>query len=302
MSRFNSIDLSQLPGPDVIQTTDVDALLAEMKAVAVAWHPELAPFLELESETATKILRVCAYVRTLDRLAFNDGVRANMLALAGGADLDQLVAFWGVARLIVQEADDTVSPPIEEIKESDDALRTRAQLSLEGHSTAGARGAYQFWALTADGKVKDASVASPEAGQVVVTVLSHEGNGAPSAELLSAVESTLNAEDVRPLTDLVTVQAAAVVPFQIEATLTLFPGPGGATVEAAALDALDEYLAARHHIGHDITVSGIHAALHQPGVQNVVLTQPANDLAIDETQAAFCDASAVAVTIGGRNV
>jgi phage-related baseplate assembly protein len=286
----------------VIKTPDFEALFSEMKAQAIQWHPELAPFLELESEPATKILRVCAYMRHLDRLEFNDGARANMLALAGGADLDQLAAFWGVERLIVQKANEAVSPAIPEIKERDEDLRTRVQLSLEGHTTAGSRGAYMFWALSADGKVKDASVTSPEPGQVRVVVLSKDGDGAPSAELLTAVETALNAEDVRPLTDLVTVAPVTVIPFQVDATLTLYPGPGAAEVEAAALKVLDAYLDARHRIGHDITVSGIHAALHQPGVQNVTLTHPAADIVVTDTQAAFCGASSIAVTIGGRDV
>lgn len=302
MSRFSAINLSRLPAPEVIRTADVEALLAEMKAVATDWYPDLGPFLELESEPATKILRVCAYVRHLDRLQFNDGTRANMLALASGTDLDQLAALWGVDRLIIQQADDSVSPPIPEIKETDDALRARTQLSLEGHTTAGSVGAYQFWALSADGAVKDAAVISPAPGQVLVTVLSHDTGGVPTASLLAAVEAALNAEDVRPLTDQVMVQPATQIPFEVEATLVLRPGPDAQAVEAAALAALDAYLVDTHRIGHDVTVSGLHAALHQPGVQNVVLTRPVADIPVSDTEAAFCQSDAVAVSIGGRNV
>lgn len=302
MSGFSSIDLSKLAAPDVIQTPDYDALLEEMKAEAIRLYPELEPFLQLESEPVTKIMRVCAYFRALDRLVFNDGSRANMLALATGADLDALAAFWGVARLIVQESDDSVAPPILELSESDEAFRARVQLSMEGHTTAGPRGSYIFWALSASGDVKDAGVESPTPGDVVVTVLSHQGDGTPSTEVLTAVEEALNDENVRPLTDHLTVQAAAIVPYQIEASLTLYDGPDASTVEAAAQTALASYIEAHHRLGHDITLSGLFAALHQPGVQNVVITQPAADIVVGPAQAAFCAVDALAVSIGGRDV
>lgn len=299
MIRFSSIDLSRLPAPEVILTADVDTLLAEMKQAAIERHPELAPVLELESEPATKILRVCAYMRHLDRLEFNDGARANMLALATGTDLDQLAAFWGVERLTVQKADNTLSPPVPEIREADGALRARTQLSMEAHTTAGSVGGYLFWALSADGKVKDASITSPNAGEVLVSILSHDDDGVPNADLLGKVSAALNAEDVRPLTDQVTVQAATKVAFDVTAELVLRPGPDPQTVEAAAMAALDAYLADAHRIGRDVTVSGLHAALHQPGVQNVVLTSPSADIEVGPTEAAFCRADVVSVRIGG---
>jgi len=302
MSGFTSIDLSKLPAPDVIKTVEFDALLAEMKAEAIRVMPDLEPFLALESEPTTQLLRVCAYYRVLDRLEFNDGARANMLALSSGADLDGLAAFWGVERLIVQEADNTVSPAIEEIKESDDTFRSRIQLSLEGHTTAGPRGSYVFWARSASGLVKDASVASPNPGEVVVTVLSREDDGTPSNALLGTVNAALNDEDVRPLTDLVTVQAATIVPYQVEASLILYEGPDAGAVVAAAEAALERYVETHHSLGHDITLSGLYAALHQPGVQNVVITSPSSDIVISSAQAAYCAADALAISVGGRDV
>ncbi|MEX0319448.1 MAG: baseplate J/gp47 family protein [Ruegeria sp.] len=302
MSGFSAIDLSKLQASEVIQTVEYVALLAEMKAEAVRLMPELDPFLSLESEPASKILRVCAYFRMLDRLEFNDNAKALMLAKATGGSLDQLAAFWGVERLTVQAADDTVSPPIPEIRESDEAFRQRTQLSLEGHTTAGPRGSYIFWALSASGEVKDVSVERPVPGQVVVTVLSHADDGTPSSGLLNTVETALNDEDIRPLCDTVVVQAVTVVPYEVEAVLTLYEGPGEAEVLAAAEAALEAYIEAHHRIGHDITLSGLFAALHQPGVQNVQISKPVADVVIGSAEAAFCMADSIAVTVGGRDV
>ena len=302
MSGFTSIDLSKLPAPDVIKTVEYEVLLAEMKAECIRLMPELEVYLTLESEPTSQLLRVCAYYRMLDRLEFNDGARANMLALSTGTNLDQLSAFWGVERLVLQEADNSVSPPIAEIKESDDAFRQRVQLSLEGHTTAGPRGSYIFWARSASGNVKDVSVESPTPGEVVVTILSSEGDGSPSADLLIGVVAALNDDAVRPLTDHVTVQAATITSYQVEASLILYEGPDADTVQTAAETALNAYIETHHRLGHDITLSGIHAALHQAGVQNVLITQPLADIVVGPAEAAFCAVDDIAISVGGRDV
>ena len=299
MIMFTPIDLSQLPAPTVIKQMPYDTLFAEMKSEAIRLMPDLKPFLALESEPVAQLLRVCAYVRHRDRMEFNDQARATMLAYATGSDLDQLAALWGVKRQVVQKADESVSPPIEQILETDARLRQRVQLSLEGHTSAGSIGAYSFHALSADAKVKDVSVTSPRAGEVLVSVLSKDSNGQADNTLLSAVQTALNADSVRPLCDRVTVKSATIITYQIDATLTLANGPDRATVLAAARKATQTYIAAQHKIGHDVTISGLHAALHQSGVHKVVFASPTADIAVNVTSAAYCAPDAFKISVGG---
>lgn len=335
MSGFTSIDLSKLPAPEVIKTVEYEVLLAEMKAEAIRLMPELEAFLALESEPATKTLRVCAYYRMLDRLEFDDGARALMLAYSTGTNLDHLGAFFGVERPIIQEADTSVSPAIPEIKQDDEEYRRLIQLSLEGHTTAGPRGSYIFWALKAAGAIKDVSVVAPRfakqeldpalaaqlppdtlvlrivddaglddpmPGDVAVTILSREGDGTPTAADLEAVNSGLNDEDIRPLTDHPRIKAPLIIAYQVEASLTLYEGPDASTVETAAEAALTGYIDTHHRLGHDITLSGIYAALHQPGVQNVQITKPAADIVVGPNEAAYCAPNARVISVGGRDV
>lgn len=128
-------------------------------------------------------------------------------------------------------------------------------------------------------------------------VLSTEGDGAPAAALLSLVDETIQPR--RPLTDHVLVEGAAILAFSVEAELTLYSGPDAGLVLQAAEEALEAYLDAHHRLGHDITRSGLFAALHQPGVQNVTITQPAADLVVAPDQVAYCASDALAVSIGG---
>lgn len=297
-SAFSSINLSLLPPPDVLEGVDYEATLAAMLAELRARDASFDAL--VESDPAFKILEVAAYYRTLAVQQLNDAARAVMPAYAAGADLDHIAARYAVERLVIDPGDPNALPPVAAVLESDADLRRRMFLAFEGLSAAGPVGGYVFHALGADSDVADASVQSPAPGQVLVTVLSRTGDGTASAGLLSAVEAALNADDVRPLTDQVSVQSAAILPYAIDATLTVLPGPDSAIVREAAEDAAAAYAAQQHRLGHDVTLSGLYAALHRPGVQNVDLVSPSVDIVADDGQATYC--SGITVTVGGAGV
>ena len=295
MSSFAAIDLSRLAAPDVVEPLSFEAILATMKEDFATRAPEAAAVLDLESEPLVKLLESAAYSALHVRARVNDAARAVMLAYAQGADLDNLAALFGVKRQVVSEGEPDATPPVPPTSEHDKSLRRRVQLALEGISTAGSRGGYVFHGLSADPDVKDISVTSPEPGQVEVAVLSAVGDGAPGQALLSAVTAALNDEDVRPLTDRVTVRPARIIPYQVAALLTLDDGPEGQVVQAAAEVAVSAYVAARHRLGHNIARSGLYAALHRPGVKNVVLTHPGADIICRSHEAARCEQAIVDV-------
>lgn len=299
-----TIDLSQLPAPDVVEVLDYESILAERKATLLSLCDEsqreaVARTLQLESEPLTKLLEESAYREVMWRQRVNEAARANMLAYATGGDLDNLGANYNVERLVITPADTSVIPPLAAVLESDNDFRVRIQQAFEGLSVAGSVGAYQFHGRSADGRVADVSVISPTPACVTVSVLSREGNGAASEELIQIVNLALNAEDVRPVADRVTVQSAEIVPYQIVAELYLYPGPEVEPVREAAEAKLKTYITAQHRLGRDIRKSAIYAALHVEGVQRVELAQPVADIVLDETQASYC--SDYAITIGGAD-
>lgn len=283
-----TIDLSQLPSPTIIEALNFETILIEVKAVMVAAFPEdqqaaVAAALTLESEPLTIIAQAMTYRELLLRQRINEGVAACMLSHATGDDLDNIAANLDTERLVITEATDTADA----VTESDEALRLRAQAAFEGMSVAGPSAAYEYFARSASGQVADARATSPSPSEVVVAVLSTEGDGTASAALLAAVAAAVNDEEVRPLGDRVTVQSAEIVPYTIDATLYLYPGPESEPIINAAMASLKAFLADNDKkIGRDIVRSAISAALHVQGVQRVVINAPADDLQIDNTQAA----------------
>ncbi len=297
MGGFTAIDLENLPFPDVIESLDFETILNEMIVDLSARAPDMADQIALESDPTRKLLEATAYRELRLRQRVNEAAKNMMLAYARTTNLDNAAAFYEVERQLITPADPDAYPPVEAVYESDDDFRRRIQLSVEGHSTAGPTGSYKFHALSASPLVSDADVYSPTPGQVEVTILSTEGDGTADEPLLETVYNALNDEFIRPLNDEVFVNAASIVNYSITATLTFFYGPDRAVVLAAAQSAAEAYALNQHKMGMDITISGIHAALHQPGVQNVNLTSPAADLVIDHNQAAFC--TGITLTDGG---
>ncbi|GLW38704.1 baseplate assembly protein [Pectobacterium carotovorum subsp. carotovorum] len=295
-----TVDLSQLPQPQIIEVLDFEIILRDVKAVMIAAFPasqqaSVAAALELESEPLNQIAQVIAYRELMLRQRINEGAAGCMLSHAVSSDLDNLAANLNAERLVITAETETADA----VMESDTAFRLRAQSAFEGLSVAGPTAAYEYFAKSASGKVKDAKAISPSPAVVVVSVLSSEGNGSASPELLSTVEAALSAEDKRPVADRLTVTSAEIIGYQIEASLYLYPGPESEPIRKAAQAALTLWISAQGKVGRNISRSAIMAALHVQGVQRVELVKPAADVVIDDTQAAWCES--VVIGEGGTD-
>ena len=311
MTAFKLLDLSKVPVPDVISTPDFESTYQELKDILIGLNEEYAQVVALESDPLAKALQVFAYREILLEAKINDATRGNMLASATGNDLDAIGARYNVERLEVQAANALASPPQGQILEDDTSYRRRIQMAFDGLNTAGSDDAYVFHALSASGEVLDADASSPDPCHMVVTILGREGSGVPGQDLLASVRRYFGLTDdgsapleasskVRPLGDKVSVVAASVVEYQVEAVLTILPGPSADVIKQAAEAAVQAYVSQRHKLGYDVTLSGLYAALHQAGVHSVELVSPAADLKMNQVQAAYC--TGIRVEVGGVDV
>lgn len=109
-----TIDLSQLPAPDVVETLDFETILAERKATLVSLYPEeqqdaVARTLALESEPLVKYLEENAYREVIWRQRVNDAAKGCTLAYASNNDLDVMAG-----KLFI-DYDYTPVPPLEHL-------------------------------------------------------------------------------------------------------------------------------------------------------------------------------------------
>lgn len=262
-----SLDLSNLPAPTVIESLDYEALRSAFIERFVPLYEEATgqtyDVSNLEFDPAIVIGEAISMVRLFDRARVNDAAKAVLLPFAGGANLDNLAAFFGVSRLS---------------GETDAALRYRLAAAPDAMSCAGPIGSYVFHAKTASPLVKDVGVRSPVPGAVLVSVLSSAGSGEATSDLLSVVRARLYRSDIKPLTVALSVQSASIIPISVSLTLRIPSGPDPEVIRSAAESAIRAYAAERHAVGKIWRKNGLIAAAKVPGVEDVINVLPVADV------------------------
>jgi phage-related baseplate assembly protein len=262
---FDGVNLAQLPAPQLVEPLDFDTVKDAIITDFIALFPEYSAL--SPADPVIKEIELLAYRELLLRQRVNEAGVARLLAFATGADLDHLAASVDLYRKEIVLANPSLG--IAAVMESDDELRARVQRAPEGYSVAGPTGAYLAKALEADDDVRFASLVSPNPMEIVITIQSYSNGGIASPALVAKVLSYLSPDDVRPLGDFLTVQAATPVDYSLDAPLFLYDGPDAARVIATAQQNWLVYRTANERLGNDITVSAVHAAIHVPGVQRV---------------------------------
>jgi phage-related baseplate assembly protein len=276
-----AIDFSTIPDPEIIEALDFETILQEMLADLQARDPSYTEI--LESDPGVKLLEVAAARELTIRQRVNDALRATLLRFATGADLDNLAAFYGVTRLA---------------NEADDELRDRVIERIMGSSTAGGAAWYRYQALSASPLVRDAAISSPNPGEVLVSILSTQGNGTANSQLLATVDAVLQSDSVRVVTDVVTVASATINTVPVTAQVYLYPETPIEVFDGLQAS-LSAAFAAASGLGWDVTRSWLIAQLHPAGVQRVVLSAPAADVVCNSTQAPAL--GAITLTMAGRD-
>ncbi len=156
-------------------------------------------------------------------------------------------------------------------QESDDALRERIKLSFAEFSTTGPIKAYVKKTLEADSRIKDVFVWEEDYG-VKVTVYASEFDEV----LVDRVETALNVESERPLTDQIEVQEATEIEVIINAEMTLKMNTVQSDVQALIENKLEKTV---FRIGQSLSRSKVIDMLFVEGVEDVKLNAPA--LSID---------------------
>lgn len=179
-------------------------------------------------------------------------------------------------------------------QESDEAFYERMRESMESFSTAGPVNSYIYHAKSVSAAVQDVVATSPTPGAVDVRVLLKSGTDGAEA-VMDDIEKALNADNIRPLTDYVTVAAPETDDFEIDVTYYI---PQEQQANALIIDA-DARAAVQSYIewqtgkmGRDINPSQLTARLMETGVKRVEVTKPEFSI-VEQTHIAKLTSSAI---------
>ena len=160
---------------------------------------------------------------------------------------------------------------------TDDEFYELLRLSMDGYSCAGARGGYIYFAKQVSTEIADVIAASPTPGVVKLYVLMDDGTPA-TEEMKERVLAACSADDVRPLTDFVSVEDPENVEYHVR--LTWYTQKDAAVsakdLEAAVKEKVEEYTAWQcAKLGRDINPSRLISMLMETGIKRVDLAEPA---------------------------
>ena len=161
-------------------------------------------------------------------------------------------------------------------KEDNESYYKRMRGSMESFSTAGPINGYIYWTKTVSPAVLDVAVTSPEACYVNVRVILRDGQEATEA-VLKEIEEALNASDIRPLTDIVTVSAPETVDFSVDATFWIAQPnrESAAAIEREVRAAVDSFIIWQtSKMGRDINPSYLTKLMMDAGAKRVEVRQP----------------------------
>lgn len=214
-----------------------------------------------------------------------------------GIELGQISVIVDPTPFVSQVENITVTSGGSDI-ESDDSYRERIRLERSKTSTAGARETYQYWALSANPKIKDVQPTSPSAGEVLLTVLMEDGQ-LPDQVVMDEVYAAVNADEIRPLTDHVTVQAPGPVLYGIDLDYYVKGDQQETMREAVEGEGgvIQQYTAWQMEaLGRDINPDYLRKLLFEAGVLRATVRQPVYT-EIEETQVAHVDSAEATLRI-----
>lgn len=178
--------------------------------------------------------------------------------------------------------------------EADEHYQERIVLAPEQFSNAGSRGAYRFHALSAHPEVIDVAVVSPSPG--VVNIYPLVKGGLPSTAVKTAVQTSCNADKVRPLTDEVNVLDPQVVDYSIIAKLIIYADADPDLALEQAQQAAENFkVKMQAQLGRDVVRDELIALLKVYGVYSVGLV--GNDIELNEQSWPRC--TSIDITIEG---
>lgn len=159
---------------------------------------------------------------------------------------------------------------------TDDEYYELMRASMDAFSCAGARGGYIYWAKQVSTEIADVVANSPTPGTVKLYVLMDDGTPA-GEEVKRKVLEACSADEVRPLTDLVSVEDPETVDYDVDVTYYIRSDStkSGTAIAAAVQRAVEEYTTWQSaRLGRDINPSHLIRLLMETGVKRVEVTSP----------------------------
>ena len=160
--------------------------------------------------------------------------------------------------------------------ETDESLAERVFLAPSSYSVAGPDDAYIYWAKTYNNNIGSVKPTSPNPCEVKIYILMKDGT-IPESSVVNGLESYLQDNSIRPLTDQVAVAVPTTQTFTVSLTyyISRSDSKKAASIQSAVNEAVGEYIKWQTtEIGKDINPSELIKRVMTAGAKRVTVSSP----------------------------
>lgn len=160
--------------------------------------------------------------------------------------------------------------------EDDDTLKDRIYIAPSRYSVAGPEDSYEYWTRTYNSNITDVLIYSDNPVEVIIEFIMKDGE-LPSESMVQGLQTFLQNEQIRPLTDKVIVRKPETVDYTINAKYFINKSDLKKvdTIKAAVDKAVNEYVVWQcSKIGRDINPSKLIQMMVEAGAKRVELSLP----------------------------
>ena len=265
----NLVGITRQPAQNAFCTAEVTLSAARNKTTTISAGTRFNAGDNIHFEIAEDAIFLSGETsKTVKAICQTEGIVGNGYKIG---ELKNIVDYQPFLKSIVNITESEGGADVED----DASLRERIRIAPESFSVAGSKGAYEFWTKNFNTEIIDAYVTSPEPGCVDVYFLMTDG--VPGAEMIQAVQNYLSADELRPLTDFVTVKAPEIVEYNIDVQFWISRENmtrANSIVENVQSAVEDFILWQRSKLGRDINPTELYFRLRQAGAKRAVILQP----------------------------
>lgn len=182
--------------------------------------------------------------------------------------------------------------------ERDEELRGRIFLAPESYTTAGSLAAYRYYVMKYDPSISDVSITSPNRNEVkIVSILS--GGELPGAEYINGLKEFISKDNVKMLTDKITVEAPKQEKYDIELTYYINQSDRAfaEAIQGKVNEAVQTYVKwQKTKIGRDINPFELNYLVRMAGAKRAEIKMPYFQVVKDDSVGALGTST---VTYGG---
>ena len=158
----------------------------------------------------------------------------------------------------------------------DDSMKERVYIAPSKYSVAGPEDAYRYWVKTYNSSISDVLVKSDNPVEVIIEFIMENGE-LPTEGIIQGLQIYLADEQIRPLTDKVTVKAPDTVDYKLDVKYYINSSDlkRADTIKANVAAAVEQYIIwQRSKIGRDINPSQLIQMMVSAGAKRVEVKLP----------------------------